>query len=109
MSCNSGNSLKVAVPICEEAKVPFVAPFTGAEFLREPFKRYVVNVRASYYQEMERLAELLVDQKGFDKIACFYQNDGYGQAGLSGIKIAPDQLNLTRWHEAVAARASYAA
>ncbi|MEM6998858.1 MAG: ABC transporter substrate-binding protein, partial [Pseudomonadota bacterium] len=28
---------KVAVPICEEKQVPFVAPFTGAEFLRNPY------------------------------------------------------------------------
>lgn len=79
---------KAVVPIAEEAKVPFFGPFTGAEFLRKPFKKYVVNVRGSYYQEMEKLAQYLVDQKGLKKIACFYQNDGYGQAGLSGIKIA---------------------
>lgn len=79
---------KAVVPIAEKAKVPFFGPFTGAEFLRNPFKKYVINVRGSYYQEMERLAQYLVDKKGLKKIACFYQNDGYGQAGLSGIKIA---------------------
>ncbi len=79
---------KAAVPIAEEAKVPFFGPFTGAEFLRNPFKKYVVNVRGSYYQEMEALAAYLVDQKGLKKIGCFYQNDGYGKAGLSGIEIA---------------------
>lgn len=78
----------VAVPICEANATPFIGPFTGAEFLRSPFKKWVVNLRGSYYQEMERLAEHLVDQRGFKKIACFYQNDGYGQAGLSGIEIA---------------------
>ncbi|MHB8789159.1 MAG: ABC transporter substrate-binding protein [Desulfobulbaceae bacterium] len=76
------------VPIAEKAKVPFVGAFTGAEFLRNPFKNYVINVRGSYYQETEKLAQYLVDQKGLKKIACFYQNDGYGQAGLSGIEIA---------------------
>jgi ABC-type branched-subunit amino acid transport system substrate-binding protein len=79
---------KAVVPIAEEAKVPFFGPFTGAEFLRNPFKKYVINLRGSYYQEMERLTQHLVDKKGLKKVACFYQNDGYGQAGLNGIKIA---------------------
>ena len=66
---------QAVVPIAEKAKVPFFGPFTGAEFLRNPFKKYVINVRGSYYQEMEKLAEYLVDKKGLKKIACFYQND----------------------------------
>lgn len=85
---------KAVVPMIEKAKVPFFGPFTGAEFLRNPFKKYVVNVRGSYYQEMEKLAQHLVDTKKFKKIACFYQNDGYGQAGLSGIKLALKKRNM---------------
>jgi branched-chain amino acid transport system substrate-binding protein len=85
---------KAVVPIAEQAKVPFFGPFTGAEFLRNPFKKYVINVRGSYYQEMERLAQYLVDEKGLKKIACFYQNDSYGQAGLSGIEIALEKRGL---------------
>ncbi len=84
----------VAVPIAEAAGVPFIGPFTGAEFLRNPYKPLVVNVRGSYYQEMERLAQYLVDEKGLDKIACFYQDDGYGRAGLSGINIALEKRGL---------------
>ncbi len=85
---------KAVVPIVEEAKAPFFGPFTGAEFLRNPFKKYVVNVRGSYYQEMEKLASYLVDEKKLTKIACFYQNDGYGQAGLSGIKLALQKRSM---------------
>lgn len=79
---------KAVVPIAEKEGVPFFGPFTGAEFLRNPFKPLVVNVRGSYYQEMEGLAAYLVDKKGLKRIACFYQNDGYGQAGLAGIEKA---------------------
>jgi len=79
---------KAVVPIAEQAQVPFFGPFTGAEFLRDPFNKYVVNVRGSYYQEMEALASYLVDRKKLTKIACFYQNDSYGGAGLSGIQLA---------------------
>ena len=38
-------------------KVPFVGPFTGAEPLRAPFNRYVFHVRASYFDETEKIVE----------------------------------------------------
>ncbi|MFN3150505.1 ABC transporter substrate-binding protein [Bremerella sp.] len=85
---------KVTVPVCEEHQVPFIAPFTGAEFLRNPYRRYVINLRGSYFQEMELLAEYLVDKQGLKRIACFYQNDGYGQAGLAGIVGALERRNM---------------
>jgi ABC-type branched-subunit amino acid transport system substrate-binding protein len=84
----------VAVPIAEENGVPFVGPFTGAEFLRNPYKPLVVNVRGSYFQEMERLAQHFVDEQGKTKVACFYQNDGYGKAGLTGIEQALGRRNM---------------
>ena len=40
-----------ALPLATEAKVPFFAPFTGAQALREPFNRYAIHVRASYFDE----------------------------------------------------------
>ena len=85
---------KAVVPIATEAGVPFFGPFTGAEFLRKPFNMWVINVRGSYNQEMERHAQYLVDKNGLKNIACFYQDDGYGQAGLTGIKIALEKRGL---------------
>ncbi|MBN2712670.1 MAG: ABC transporter substrate-binding protein [Planctomycetes bacterium] len=78
---------KAVVPITEKAKVPFFGPFTGAGFLRDPEKK-VINVRGSYAEEMERHAQYLVDKKKLTRIACLYQNDGYGQIGLQGIQEA---------------------
>lgn len=86
---------KAVVPVCTDAKVPFIAPFTGAELLRSPFNGYVVNVRASYNQETEEIAKFLCDTKGFKNIACFYQNDAYGQAGLAGIEAALTRRKLS--------------
>jgi branched-chain amino acid transport system substrate-binding protein len=79
---------RAALPIAEAAKVPMIGPFTGAEVLRNPHNPLIVNVRASYFQEMETVAEHLVGAKGFKKIACFYQNDAFGQTGLDGIERA---------------------
>jgi ABC-type branched-subunit amino acid transport system substrate-binding protein len=76
-----------ALPIFTQAKVPFFGAFTGAELLRDPFNRYIFNVRASYYDETEKIVEQLVST-GSKNIAVFYQNDAYGQAGLAGVQRA---------------------
>ncbi len=79
---------EAVVPLIEKYKIPFFAPFTGAQFLRVPFRRYVINIRGSYFQEMEKLASYLTKTRKIKRIACFYQNDSFGFAGLQGIKIA---------------------
>ena len=76
-----------AVPLFTQAKVPFFAPFTGAESLRQPFSRLVFHVRASYYDETALIVRQLVNL-GVKKIAVFHQNDAYGKAGLDGVNKA---------------------
>jgi branched-chain amino acid transport system substrate-binding protein len=80
-------------PIFTAAKVPFVGPFTGAESLRNPLNRYIFNIRASYYDETDKIVGQLVGQT-LDKIAVFYQNDDYGKAGLTGVEKAMQKRNL---------------
>lgn len=89
-------------PIAAEAGAPFIAPFTGVEFLRRPFKPNVVNIRASYWQEAEAVVERLTKDRGFTRIGVLFQNDAFGRNTLSGIKQA-----LTRRGLSVAAEASY--
>ena len=81
-------------PIAAEAGVPFIGAFTGAEFLREPNKTNVVNVRASYFQETETMVEHLTKDLGVARIAIFYQDDAFGQAGLSGVRRALDRRRM---------------
>ena len=76
-----------ALPLFTQARVPFFGAFTGAELLRQPFNRYIFNVRASYYDETEKIVEQLVST-GSKNIAVFYQDDAYGQAGLKGVELA---------------------
>ena len=73
-----------ALPILTEAQVPLIGMFTGAQALREPFNRQVFHVRASYFDETERIVQHLTTL-GAKKIAVFYQNDAYGKAGLEGV------------------------
>lgn len=82
-----------ALPLFTDAKVPFIGAFTGAQSLREPFNRYIFNVRASYFDETERIVENLAAQ-GIKNIAVFYQNDAYGKAGLAGMERAMKKRNL---------------
>jgi ABC-type branched-subunit amino acid transport system substrate-binding protein len=82
-------------PIATEAKVPFIGPFTGAEFLRNPFNRYVVNIRSSYFQETEAWIEHLTKDLGISKIAILYQDDAFGLAGLEGVKLALGKRNMS--------------
>ncbi|HTD03068.1 ABC transporter substrate-binding protein, partial [Undibacterium sp.] len=82
-----------ALPIFTRAKVPFFAPFTGAQSLREPFNRQIFNIRASYFDETEHLVERLV-RTGMKNIAVFYQNDAYGKAGLAGVERALKKMGV---------------
>ena len=77
-----------ATPVAADAGVPFMAPFTGAEFLRSPDWDNIINMRASYYQETEEMVARLTTDLGIDRIAVMYQDDSYGRAGRNGVQIA---------------------
>lgn len=83
-----------ALPLATEAKTPFFAPFTGAQVLREPFNRYAIHVRASYFDETAAIVKQAVSV-GIKKFSVFYQNDAYGKAGLEGVERALKTANLT--------------
>lgn len=83
-----------ALPLASEAKVPFFAPFTGAQALREPFNRYAIHVRASYFDETAAIVRQ-VTAVGIRKLAVFHQNDAYGKTGLEGVQRALQAQNLT--------------
>ncbi|OGA97834.1 MAG: ABC transporter permease [Burkholderiales bacterium RIFCSPHIGHO2_12_FULL_69_20] len=76
-----------ALPLVNQARVPFFGPFTGAQALRDPFSRSVFHVRASYYDETALIVRQLTEL-GLKKIAVFRQDDSYGQAGLDGVQRA---------------------
>lgn len=82
-----------ALPILSEEQVPLIGLFTGAQALREPFNRNVFHVRASYFDETERIVQHLTTL-GIKKIAVFYQNDAYGKAGLEGVTRALGKRQL---------------
>ena len=86
---------KAGQPIATAEKVPFIGPFTGAEFLRNPYNRYVVNIRSSYFQETEAWIDHLVKDLAISRIAILYQDDAFGLAGLDGVQRAMAKRNMS--------------
>lgn len=86
---------KAVQPITTEQSVPFLGPFTGAAFLRDPSLRNVINVRASYDQETEEWIERLTGDLGLSRIAILYQDDSFGRAGLKGVTKALEKRGLS--------------
>ncbi|MES2839763.1 MAG: ABC transporter substrate-binding protein [Pseudomonadota bacterium] len=82
-----------ALPLATTAKVPFFAPFTGAQALRDPFNRYAIHVRASYFDETAAIVRQITST-GIKKIGVFYQNDAYGKTGLEGVTRALSAMTM---------------
>ncbi|MFP4168961.1 MAG: ABC transporter substrate-binding protein [Desulfonatronovibrionaceae bacterium] len=79
-------------------------PFTGANPMRrEPYSKYVFNLRASYDQEVEALVDNLVDM-GKTRIAVLHQVDAYGRGGWQGVKKALSKHGLEITAEATYTR-----
>jgi branched-chain amino acid transport system substrate-binding protein len=86
---------RAAQPIATAAHVPFIGPFTGAAFLRDPSLDNVINVRASYDQETEAWIEHLTTDLGLTRVALLYQDDSFGLAGRSGVVKALERRGMT--------------
>jgi ABC-type branched-subunit amino acid transport system substrate-binding protein len=89
-----------AVPLASRASVPYLFPFTGAEFLRNPLNKFVFNVRASYFDETELMVERLTKDIGAKKIALFIQDDAFGEAGKAGVSRALHKRDMKVAEEA---------
>ncbi len=83
------------VPMIEDAEIPLVGMFTGANGLREPYNPLLINIRPSYYQETAAIVRHLVEGLEKERIAVFYQFDAYGFDGLAGTELALRQYDLT--------------
>ena len=84
-----------ATPVTADAGVPYIAPFTGAAFLRDPAWDNVVNLRASYNQETEEMIARLIGDLGITRIAVLHQDDSYGRAGFAGAAAALGRRDMS--------------
>jgi len=78
---------KEILPVIEKRKVPLIAPLTGASILRDNELKMVVNLRASYQMEIDKIVDSLV-RNARQKIAIIYQDDAFGKDGLKSAESA---------------------
>jgi branched-chain amino acid transport system substrate-binding protein len=83
-----GSSPTAAVlPLLTATGVPLIGTVSGADALRNPPNPQMFHLRASYGDETAAIVKNLVTV-GIKRVAVFYQDDGFGQAGLKGVKDA---------------------
>jgi branched-chain amino acid transport system substrate-binding protein len=68
----------VIFPLISNKPLPFLMPFTGATFLREPVTENVFNLRASYYQEIDEQLNHLINKEKITRIGLLIQADAFG-------------------------------
>lgn len=86
---------KATQPMATDAAVPFIGPFTGAGFLRDPALSNVINVRNTYDAETETWIKHLTEDLKHERIAILYQDDGFGRVGLAGVNKALEKRGMT--------------
>lgn len=100
-------------------RIPLLAPLTGARFLRVPYQRYVINMRAGYDDEVLTMVNHCIGQ-GRSRISIFFQvcgsarpwipahappappltttalqDDGFGKVGIDALKVALTNYGLS--------------
>ena len=86
---------KRIVPVLRTAQIPFVGPFTGADFLRDA-KKYpnIINLRAGYFDEIYELVHHMIDDLGKSRFGIIYQDDAFGRSVLKNYKEVLDSRDL---------------
>ena len=81
-----------ALPIVETHRVPFLAPFTGADPMRV-FNRHVYNMRASYADELEKIVEHFTPL-GIRRFSIVHYDDVVGRENLAAVERALKKRGL---------------
>ncbi|MGC1619773.1 MAG: ABC transporter substrate-binding protein [Candidatus Acidiferrum sp.] len=76
------------VPMADNAKVPLIGLFTGAQTLYVPLRHWIVNVRASYFDETREQVDGLWKTLDYNRIGVICPDDAFGAAVLEGVKTA---------------------
>lgn len=66
------------LPLLRKHQLPYLAPFSGADILRQPEDAFIFNFRASYREEAAAQVRYLIDKQHFKRIALLIQADEFG-------------------------------
>lgn len=86
-------SAMASLPVVDKYQVPFIAPLSGADVLRDGKHRMLFVMRAGYADEFERTVEHLVTT-GVKQIAVAYQDDNFGRSALKAAQGALAKFKL---------------
>lgn len=81
------------LPLLAEARVPLIAPSTGAAVFHSPVNHYVFNVRAKYRDEVTKGIEQFTTI-GFTHIGLLHVDDTFGNDALIGFKNTMEERKL---------------
>lgn len=102
------------LPLLRKHQVPYLAPFSGADILRQPEDAFIFNFRASYREEAAAQVRYLIDKQQLKRVALLIQADEFGasveqwlKAELTRRQLEPMvtvrfQRNTSEMHAAVA-------
>ncbi len=91
--CMGTPMIEAMLPLLKGGDVPLFAPLTGATSARPADMRQVVNIRASYPEETERLIEHLATV-GVKQIAIVSQHNSFGSEVATAAQKAVDRRKL---------------
>jgi branched-chain amino acid transport system substrate-binding protein len=96
-----------ALPLIQRAGIPWVGPASGSEQFAEQSNGLVYTTFTDYTVEAALMTRHAVQELGSTNIAIFYQNDGYGQAGLRGLEEEVARLQEQGYDVTVGDKVSY--
>jgi len=82
----TANNLTV-LPFLTQQGVPSVAALSGSSLLRQPFHKYLFPLIVTYTVEGRFLTDYAVHALHAKRIALLYQDDAFGQEGLTAAKV----------------------
>ncbi len=96
-----------ALPLIQRAGTPWVGPASGSEEFEANSGGLIFATFADYITEAVLMTRHAVTELGSKNIAIFYQNDGYGQAGLRGLEMEVAALQAAGYDVTVGDKVSY--
>jgi len=90
-TANTGALMKTGV--LTRHKVPLIGVFSGAEVIRGPGSEQIFHTRASYTDEVMRIARLS-STIGLKRVAVLYQDDPFGAGIMQSVGKAAEQFQF---------------
>lgn len=85
------------LPTLEKENIFVFFPLTGTVLARNPLLKNIINLRASYADEVNALIDYMITEYRSKRFAFFYQNDVYGTDALAAAHNELTKRGITTW------------